>query len=161
MGDEVLTFCGALWLGCMAELRRRGRGEHESGCFVLGKVEKNKRRAVRCVYYDELDPKAYSSGVCILDGRAFPPLWEICRAEGLSVIADIHTHGGEAFQSCSDRENPMVARPGHLAVIVPRFAKGPVWRHRLGYYRYEGDHRWTNLSGWSARRLLKIGWSFI
>jgi proteasome lid subunit RPN8/RPN11 len=143
----------------MAELRRRGRGLHESGCFVLGKVEGNKRCAVRCVYYDDLDPNAYASGVCILDGGAFPPLWELCRKEELTVVADIHTHGGEAFQSPADRENPMIARPGHLALIVPRFAKGPVWRHRLGYFRYEGDHRWTNLGGWGARALLKTGWS--
>jgi proteasome lid subunit RPN8/RPN11 len=161
MGDEILTFTGRLWRTCMAELRRRGRGLTESGCFVLGKIEGKKRRAVRCVYYDDLDSKAYSSGVCILEGSAFSPLWEICRAEGLTVLADIHTHEGEAFQSRADRENPMIARPGHLAVIVPLFARGPVWRHRLGYFRYEGDHRWTDLSGWRARARLKTGWSLI
>src|SRR5436305_2065042 len=119
MRDQVLRFSGSLWRGCMSELRRRGRGLHESGCFVLGKVEGRVRRATRCVYYDELDPEAYASGVCVLDGGAFPPLWEVCRGEGLTVVADIHTHGGVAFQSEADRENPMIARPGHIAVIVP------------------------------------------
>lgn len=32
----------------------------------------------------------------------------------------------------------MVASAGHVALIVPAFARGPVWRHRLGVYRYEG-----------------------
>lgn len=127
---------------------------------MLGTVDGRRRRATRCVYYDELDPTAYASGVCILDGNAFPSLWEICRSAGLTVIADIHTHPGAAFQSDADRRNPMIARPGHLAVIIPQFAAGSVWRHQLGMFRYEGDHRWTNLSGWRARRYLKIAWSW-
>lgn len=160
MAESKIVFPRALWYGCMAELKRRGRGRHESGCFVLGTVSGRRKRAVRCVYYDELDPEAYSSGVCVLDGNAFPKLWETCRAEGLTVLADIHTHPGEPYQSDADRRNPMVARSGHVAIIVPRFADGSIWRHRLGVYRYEGDHRWTNLSGWRARGYLKIRWSW-
>ncbi len=160
MANATLTFSRSLWYGCMSELNRRGRDRHESGCFVLGTVDGTRMRADRCVYYDELDPAAYASGVCILDGNAFPKLWGLCRAEGLSVVADIHTHPGDAYQSDADRCNPMIARPGHLAIIVPRFAEGSIWRHRLGLYRYEGDHRWTNLSGWCARRHLKVRWSW-
>jgi proteasome lid subunit RPN8/RPN11 len=160
MADLILSFQRSLWSGCMAELRRRGHGRHESGCFVLGTVEGIRRRASRFVYYDDLDPRAYASGVCILDGDAFPKLWQICRADGLSVVADIHTHGGEAYQSQADRRNPMIARQGHLAVIVPRFAKEPIWRHQLGFFCYEGDHRWIDLSGWRARSFLKTGWGF-
>jgi hypothetical protein len=159
MRDPILSFSGSLWSDCMAELRRRGSRLHESGCFVLGTVEGMHRRGVRFVYYDELDPKAYASGVCILHGDAFPKLWEICRKVGLSAVADIHTHGGAAYQSEADRRNPMIGRPGHLAVIVPRFAKKPVWRHKLGFFRYEGSHQWTDLSGWQARAVLKTRWS--
>jgi proteasome lid subunit RPN8/RPN11 len=160
MAESVLTFPRSLWYGCMAELKRRGRGLHESGCFVLGKADGRRKQAVRCVYYDDLDPEAYASGVCVLDGRAFPKVWEMCRAEGLTVLADVHTHFGAPYPSEADRQNPMIARAGHLAVIVPRFAEGVIWRHRLGLYRYEGDHRWTNLSGWRARRYLKVRWSW-
>ena len=54
----------------------------------------------------------------------------------------------------------MIARPGHIAVIIPNFARTPVWRHKLGLYRYEGDHRWSDLSGWKARAFIKVPWSF-
>jgi proteasome lid subunit RPN8/RPN11 len=145
----------------MSQLHMRSRGRHESGCFVLGTVDRHKRYARRCVYYDELDPAAYSSGVCILQGNAFTRLWELCRAEKLAVIADIHTHPSGAFQSESDRTNPMIACAGHLAIIVPNYADGWIWRHCLGLFRYEGDHRWTDLSGWQARSFLRIRWSFI
>jgi proteasome lid subunit RPN8/RPN11 len=161
VADPIIRFNRRLWLGCMSELQARGGGRHESGCFVLGTADRHNRSARRCVYYDELDPSAYASGVCILQGDAFTRLWEICRVEKLTAIADIHTHPGSAFQSDSDRTNPMIARAGHLAVIIPCFASGRIWRHRLGLFRYEGDHRWTDLSGWRARSFLKIRWSFL
>jgi proteasome lid subunit RPN8/RPN11 len=159
MADGSLNFSRSHWFGCMDQLHRRGRERHESGCFILGTIDGPRRRAVRSVYYDELDPKAYESGVCVLHGGAFSKLWEICRQDGLSVVADIHTHEGEAFQSTADRRNPMIARPGHIAVIVPNYARGSIWRHHLGLYRYEGDHRWADLSGWRGRAFLKVPWS--
>lgn len=145
----------------MEELFKRSKGRHESGCFILGTVDGEERVARRAIYYDDLESSAYSSGVCILHGDAFAKLWEVCRAEKLTVVADIHTHVNAAFQSEADRTNPMIARTGHLAIIVPNCAGGWVWRHHLGLFRYEGDHRWTNLSGWQARTFLQIPWNFI
>lgn len=161
MAETIVRFKRSLWKSCVTELKLRGRGRHESGCFVLGTADGDERVAQRCLYYDELDPAAYASGVCILHGDAFTRLWGICRSEKLTVIADIHTHPGTAFQSDSDRTNPMVARAGHIAIILPNFATGWMWRHRIGLFRYEGDHRWTDLSGWTARSVLKIRWSLI
>lgn len=161
MAKSTIRFERGLWLRCMSELFRRSKGRHESGCFVLGTVEGERRFARKPIYYDELDPKAYSSGVCILHGDAFTRLWELCRSEKLTVIADIHTHTHAAFQSEADRTNPMIARAGHLAIIIPNCASGWIWRHRLKLFRYEGDHRWTDLSGWQARSFLKTPWSFI
>ena len=161
MRKSKVIFGRSLWKHCIGELRRRGNGKHESGCFVLSSSKRNNRKVRRCIFYDELDATAYSSGVCILGGDSFSKLWEICRRDQLTVIADIHTHPGNPYQSELDRTNPMIARPGHVAVIVPRFAEGTVWRHRLGLYRYEGDHEWTNLSGWQARTVLKIRWSLL
>ena len=84
------------WFGCLNELRERGHGRHESGCFLLGATHGKKGKVQKVVYYDELDPKAYSSGVCVLQGDAFTRLWELCRADSVSVVADVHTHPGEA-----------------------------------------------------------------
>lgn len=161
MANPIIRFDRSLWLTCMSQLHARSCGRHESGCFVLGTIDRHRHYAQRCVYYDELDPSAYSSRVCILHGDAFTRLWELCRAEKMAVIADIHTHPAGAFQSEADRTNPMIARAGHLAIIVPNYAHGWIWRHRLGLFRYEGDHRWIDLSGWQARSFLKVRWSLI
>ena len=132
------------WRGVVAELERRGRRRHESGAFLLG-VEHGKQREVReAVFYDDLDPHAYDSGVCILHGDAFAKLWAICREKKLTVVADAHTHPGPAFQSSSDKANPMIARSGHIAIIIPEFARWPIRAGQLGIYEYCGQHDWID-----------------
>ncbi len=144
----------------MAELRRRGHNRHESGVFLLGRAKCGRRIAMEAVYYDELDPSAYATGVCILKADAFAKLWALCRARSLTVVADIHTHPGAAFQSGSDRLNPMIARAGHIAIIVPEFASAPVRFEQVGVYEYLGEHRWKNVGHNHTRRYLYSGfWS--
>ena len=93
---------------------------------MLGSDANGRREVPAAIYYDELDPEAYSTGVCVLHGDAFAKLWAECRKRKLTVVADVHTHGGAAYQSGSDKTNPMVARAGHIAIIVPDFAAWPI-----------------------------------
>lgn len=149
-----------LWHRVLRELHRRGARRTEAGCFLLGSVTENRRRVVDVVYYDDLDPDAYASGVCVLHGPAFAKLWQRCRASGLTVVADVHTHPGAAFQSTSDRTNPMIARGGHVAIIVPNFALAPVPHDEIGIYEYRGNHAWSDRSPRVFRGFLYTGfWS--
>jgi hypothetical protein len=149
-----------IWRRVIEELNRRGEGSHEAGVFLLG-VERRGRLEVKdMVFYDELDPSAYDTGVCVLHGDAFAILWALCRERDLTVVADAHTHGGAALQSHADRTNPMVARAGHVAIIVPHLARPPVKHPALGVYEYCGEHKWTNRSGTSSKRFFYVGlWS--
>jgi proteasome lid subunit RPN8/RPN11 len=154
--DHRLCCPRRLWSSTLRELNRRGEDRHEAGAFLLGE-QLDRRLVVRgVVYYDELDPDAYSSGVCVLHAPAFARLWAICRARCLSVVADVHTHPGLALQSWADRDNPMVAREGHVAIIVPDFAKPPVNSQMLGIYEYVGDHTWTDRSPCHGQGFLLI-----
>lgn len=158
--NHKLSCPPALWRRVTTELHRRGHRRHESGAFLLGTERGVRREALDAVFYDELDPQAYASGVCILKADAFSKLWAICRSRKLMVVADLHTHPGSAFQSESDRTNPMIARAGHIAVIVPNFAAAPVSYESLGIYEYQGDHRWTDRGHRAARRYIYTGfWS--
>lgn len=157
MAESKLIVARRVWLDGLAELCRRGGMVHEAGAFLLGTQSGERRVGTKWVFYDELDPWAYATGICILHADAFDRLWHLCRDTSLTVVADIHTHPGLPRQSPSDRANPMVALPGHLALIVPNYARGPYWRHRLGVYRYEGSHKWTDLSGWRGRTTLSTG----
>jgi len=150
----------ALWARVLAELARRGEGRHEAGAFLLGRKELGRRTVEEVIYYDELEDGAYSTGVCVLHGDAFARLWERCRQKRLTVVGDVHTHLGVARQSEADRTNPMIARAGHIAVIVPNFARGAIAHEKLGVYEYRGGHEWQDISGARARRYFYVGfWS--
>lgn len=148
------------WRQILGELERRGEHRHESGAFLLGVETEGRREVLDAIYYDELDPDAYSSGVCVLHGDAFAKLWALCRQKNLTAVADVHTHPVEAFQSCTDRENPMVAQVGHIAIVIPNFARRPVHSRQLRIYEYCGQHEWTDRSSARARGYFYTGmWS--
>lgn len=149
-----------LWSAILLQLDRRGERHHESGVFLLG-AEKGRRLEVRdALFYDELNPSAYDTGVCVLHSDAFARLWAICRERDLTVVADVHTHAGAAFQSYADKTNPMIARVGHIAIIVPNLARPPVKHEALGVFEYRGEHEWTNRSGKNVKRFFYVGlWS--
>jgi proteasome lid subunit RPN8/RPN11 len=151
-----------VWSILIGELDRRGERHHEAGAFLLGRCDRDLRTVEEIVFYDDLDPHAYATGVCVLHAPAFQRLWAHCRTARLTVVGDVHTHPTAAGQSEADRTNPMVAREGHIAIIVPDFAKAPPAKDRLGLFEYRGDHRWTDHSGRRAKRFLHIDiWSHL
>ena len=105
---------------------------------------------------DELDSDACASGIVELDASAFTQLWNICDEHGLHVVADVHTHPFSARQSEIDRANPMIAVAGHVALILPRFARDRVRIWSVGVYEYLGDHCWWAHGG-CGQRFLQLG----
>jgi hypothetical protein len=146
------------WRRLLTGLRARGRGTRESGAFLLGhKDAAGRRHIVDFLLYDDLDPRALDTGIVRLDGRHFGKLWDLCRARELTVVADVHTHPGGAGQSGSDQAHPIIARAGHLALIVPNFAAAPVRRETLGIYRYGGGGQWDTVPANHRRDFFHIG----
>lgn len=155
--EHRLSCPSRLWREGLLELRRRGEGRHESGAFLLGTRAGRRRNITRFVYYDDLDQHCLDTGIVVFDGVGYGPLWKLCRDARLEVLADIHTHGGRATQSTLDRDNPMIARPGHVALIAPHFAAQVFRPTELGVYEYSGEHKWKDLSGPDADQYFYVG----
>jgi proteasome lid subunit RPN8/RPN11 len=137
-----------LWRRLVKELRKRGAGTRESGAFLLGTPGTG--RVSRFICYDDLDDKALETGIITVHAAGFVRLWDICKRENLKVLADVHTHPSSwTGQSEPDRTHPMVAQPGHIALILPNYAKRTT-RPLAGasVYEYLGDHEWQN---WPAK----------
>lgn len=145
-----------LWRSMTGEIYRRGGERTEAGCFILGKVENGVRVARAVIYYDDLDPDAYSTGAVQLKGRAFGTLWAQCKSLNMSVISDVHSHPGLAIQSPIDRQHPAVAHAGHVAMILPNFARGMSTMNGIGVYEYLGEHRWRTID--DVYDYLKVAW---
>lgn len=146
-----------LWRRLVAGLRLRGRGIRESGAFLLGTSEPGQPRHMSdFVLYDDLDPDCLASGIVRFDGRHYGKLWRACEARALNVVADVHTHPAGSWQSGSDRDHPMIAREGHVALIVPNFA-AETSRSGIGIYRYGGNRSWTSISSDALSTFFFVG----
>lgn len=130
------------WNKLLAELTRRGDGRRESGAFLLADREGTQVRAV--AYYDDLDAHCLTGGISFASS-GFTELWSICEQRGLHVVADVHTHPGEwIMQSEIDATNPMIARRGHVAIIVPNYGCA-VSVTECGVHIYLGSRQWISV----------------
>jgi proteasome lid subunit RPN8/RPN11 len=146
----------ALWRAGVAELRRRGGGQRESGAFLLGR-KGSTRRIEEFVFYDDIDPDALRTGIVEIDGRRLGELWSHCRATGRTVVADVHVHPGGFEQSDSDRANPIIAEIGHIAMILPDFAEKATSPGAIGVFEYRGARQWRNRS-FDGPSPFHVGW---
>ena len=147
-----------LWARLCRRLRERGRNRtRESGAFLLGHHEGARVRILDFALYDDLDPKSLDTGIVRFDGRHFGELWDLCKRKGMTVVADVHVHPGGSGQSVSDREHPMIAVAGHLALILPNYARRPLRRRNIGIYRYQGRKRWWAVPRGDRRTFFHLG----
>lgn len=141
------------------ELHRRGDGRRESGGLLLGSIAQDGTRvADDVIFYEDLDPASTRDGAIELRGELFAHAWEICARRHRQVVADVHSHPGRAEQSEIDRANPAVALPGHVAIIIPNYARDGPRRRGLGVFEYCGGRRWRSLNDTEKRSFLEIGW---
>jgi hypothetical protein len=152
-----LRFKKRVWKEMLTELHRRGEERRESGAFLLGKRDADRRLVSRIVYLDDIDPNCLVGGIH-LHGEAYAKLWDICDEEGLGVLADIHTHPSDwVGQSSTDKDNPMMAINGHTALIAPNFATGQISPGQLGVHEYRGEAGWASSFDKEAAHLLYVG----
>ena len=135
----------SMWQQLITELRMRGYGRRESGALLLAKKEDNE--IVRFICYDDLDPQAFDTGIIRFDSSGFTPLWDLCIREGLRVVADVHTHPENwTGQSSADKQHPIIHQKGHIALIVPNYARKTQKTLRgVGIYEYQGAYEWLTL----------------
>jgi hypothetical protein len=146
------------WQGLLAELGRRGHGRGESGAFLLSHKTDHRPRVTDVIYYDDLDPHCLDGGDISLAGFAYSKLWAICTERNLRLIGDVHTHPtANVNQSPTDRDHPMHAQSGHVALILPNFATHAVGADAVGVHQYLGEKGWRSCMRSDARRNLYIG----
>jgi hypothetical protein len=137
-----------VWDAGVEELARRTLGERrESGAYLLGReLSDSSKEILEFVYYDDIDPQALATGIVTIRQTALPRLWEICRARGFGVVADVHVHPRGYSQSESDYDNPVMPRAGHVALILPNFARGKPRPGAIGMYEFLGSGAWVEHS---------------
>lgn len=152
--DTHLVIARRSWKALHRDLLTRGGLRRESGAFLL--AAPGSRRVTGWIAFDDLDPTCLTGGIS-LRGIGFSRLWDLCGTHGLSVIADVHTHPGTwVDQSPVDAANPMIGRPGHIALISPDFARTAPPADRVGVHVYHGSGNWTAPNAPARYRVLVI-----
>lgn len=135
----------AIWTAGIKELAKRTRGaSRESGAFLLGVDDGKTKHILEFAFYDDLDPHALDLGYVHFSGTSYSKLWDWCRARGYGVVADVHVHPGGYGQSSSDKDEPAMPRAGHIAFIIPNFARHGTTPGLIGQYEYLGEGLWKN-----------------
>lgn len=141
------------WRGLLGELQRRGDGCRESGAFLLAASTGD--RVEQVVYYDDLDAHCLTGGISF-STTGFTALWRICEERALRVVADVHTHPSTWVQQSEiDATNPMMARVGHVAMIVPYYGLA-FGVEECGVHIYVGSRRWIAVPAGEGSAVVEI-----
>lgn len=161
MNPGRLSITRELFDTLMKELEARGAGARESGAFLLtssdsGDADDQEWPEVTAIaYYDDLDPSSLTGGITF-NAAGYTALNALCRREQLRVVGDIHTHPREwVAQSSIDAAHPMVALPGHVALIAPSFACAPLDPDELGIHVFRAPG-WDSYFGVDEAVCLRV-----
>lgn len=144
------------WRRMTTELHRRGSDRKESGAFLLGSATSSRRRVTAVVYFDDLDANCLVGGISF-SRSGFDKLWEICERKGLRVIGDVHTHPGDHVQqSLTDEQHPMIAVRGHVAIVLPHYAKDQPSVDDGSVNVFAGAHTWAHFYGTETRAVVRL-----
>ena len=74
----------------------------------------------------------------------------------MTVIAQLHSHPGEAYHSATDDTFPIATTLGALSIVVPHFARQPFSLTNCAIYRLLTESGWTRLSAEAVSGLIRI-----
>ena len=147
----------SLWHELTCHLNTASAGRQESGAFLLGGIDvAGSRVAASFVPYDALDTSALHAQAVRVRTAAFSRLYDLCEQRKQRVIADIHAHPRSAQPSLIDKANPMMAVPGHIALIVANYAYLPVRLEEMTFNVYKGPGQWFTATGRDVAKYLEV-----
>ncbi|WP_161989019.1 Mov34/MPN/PAD-1 family protein [Sphingomonas glacialis] len=87
-----------------------------------------------------------SAGGFQLDGAWLTHFWTELGEAGEGVRVQVHTHPGAAYHSATDDAFPILAVPGFLSLVIPRFATGDIGFDAAFLAQLDDAGRWSEVS---------------
>lgn len=121
-------------------LRSCGGGRRECQALWVGPWS-DPERVTRVVH---LKHSASAVGFTLEDSW-LTSFWKSLADAGEGVRVQVHTHPGAAYHSATDDAFPILAVPGFLSLVIPRFALGPTGFDSAFLARLDDDGRWREV----------------
>lgn len=133
-------------------------GAHGCEGLVLwvGEVTEGQARITRAVVPNQTPMKSEEGVGYFIDGQVLFELNQKLSNTGLRLIAQVHSHPGEAYHSETDDRYAIVTADGGLSLVVPDFGKAPADPALWAVYRLSNG-AWRELDTVQARSLLNVG----
>jgi proteasome lid subunit RPN8/RPN11 len=122
-------------------LRHCGAGRRECQALWIGPWS-DPERITRLVH-----PRHSASAIGFrLDDDWLTRFWSELADAGEGVRVQVHTHPGAAYHSATDDAFPILAVPGFLSLVIPRFAAGPASLDGAFLAQLGDDGRWREVA---------------
>ena len=133
-------------------------GGHGCEGLVLwvGEVTQAQARVTKVVVPDQRPVKSEEGVGYFVEGATLFELNRKLADTGLRLIAQVHSHPGEAYHSETDDRYAIVTANGGLSLVVPDFGRAPADPTSWAVYRLMKGS-WHELDVEQTRALLNIG----
>jgi proteasome lid subunit RPN8/RPN11 len=100
-------------------IREHGAQRHEAALCWAGTVAEGRALVTTTLLFTTA---AHRAGVHVSSAQT-GLLYAHCHARGLTLLAQVHSHPGDAFHSVVDERSPHSAERGFLSMVVPNFGR--------------------------------------
>ena len=101
-------------------LRERGKLGYEGRVYWVGELHKTTPKITRVIIPEQIAKKTlYGVSVTVPQHANVNVAREL--KPGEYIIAKVHSHPREAYNSDTDKANPFLRHPGAISIIVPNF----------------------------------------
>lgn len=136
-------------------LRGMGR-KHLEGLLIWAGVLQGEICEIRSVIAPRQTAMSTASGLLLsLDEESLHDLNRNLYERGLRLIAQVHSHGEDAYHSETDNEYSIVTALGGWSIVVPHFASSDDLLNGSAVFRL-GREGWLELSGVEIQNLIEV-----
>ncbi len=122
----------------------------------IGELTQYEAHITRAVVPHQKAIKSEDGVGYFVDGAALFELNRDLADSGLRLIAQVHSHPGEAYHSSADDRYAIVTADGGVSLVVPNFGRAPADPAAWAVYRLHNGC-WHELDSSQAGALLSVG----
>lgn len=143
-------------LSALNWMYKMGEKEVEGVALWAGVRSNNAFHIKRTIIPEQKAGSLEEGLIYVVDGKELHRISLELFDTDMQLIAQIHSHPGEAYHSETDDAYPIVTVLGGVSVVVPNFARGGLNISEWAVYRFLPETNWTIVNQDIKQTLIQI-----